>query len=130
MPLDDIVAEWRRRVDTAFVASLAGVIHDRQPVAASADRRLVDGRLRADTQWLRVWGLPRLFWAWDDTAMPEVRLALDDEAWRVREMAFNVISHHPLGDFTPDAADGRNDRVARVRKAACRALAHLTASRN
>jgi hypothetical protein len=46
MPLDDIVAEWRRRVDTAFVASLAGVIHDRQPVAASADRRLVDGEQR------------------------------------------------------------------------------------
>ena len=41
-----IVAEWRRLGDTAFVTSLAGVIHDRQLVAASADRRLVDGEQR------------------------------------------------------------------------------------
>jgi hypothetical protein len=91
--------------------------------------KFFDGEPHADTYWLRVWGLRGLLWAWDGKAIPEVRLALDDEAWRVREMAFKVISHHPLGDFIPDAADGREDAIPRVREAADRALTHLTANR-
>lgn len=87
-----------------------------------------DGQPHADIYFLRVWGLRGLLWAWDDTAMPEVRLALSDEAWRVREMAFKVIARYLLGDFTADAAAGREDEVPRVQRAAHRALTHLTAN--
>ena len=89
--------------------------------------KFFDGQSHADTYWLRVWGLRGLLWAWDDAAIPEVRLALADDAWRVREMAFKVISHHLLGDFTTEAAAGREDEVPRVQQAAQRALAQLTA---
>ena len=120
---DDVVEGCRRLirrdpVDPQLVLALGG------PGA----EKFLDGQPHVDTYWLRVWGLRGLLWAWDDTAMPEVRLAPGDEAWRVREMAFKVISHHLLGDFTPDAAAGREDEVPRVREAAHRALTHLTTS--
>jgi hypothetical protein len=121
---DEVVDGCRRlvrqeAVDPQLVRALGG---------PGADK-FFDGRPHADTYWLRVWGLRGLLWAWDDTAMREVRLALGDDAWRVREMAFKVISHHLLGDFTADAAAGREDEVPRVRQAAHQALTHLTASR-
>lgn len=37
--------------------------------------------------WLRVWAARGLLWVWDDAALPSLMAALDDEAWRVREMA-------------------------------------------
>lgn len=89
--------------------------------------KFLDGRSHADGYWLRVWGLRGLLWAWDDTALPELRLALEDDAWRVREMAFTVIARHLLGDFIADAAAAREDPVTRVREAAQRALVNLTA---
>jgi hypothetical protein len=76
-----------------------------------------------------VWGTRGLLWVWDDTAASELRVALSDDAWRVREMAFKVISRHLLGEFLPDVAAGRDDAVARVRAEADRALARLTARR-
>ena len=69
-----------------------------------------------------------MLWAWDDKATPEVRIALADESWRVREMAFKVIARHLLGDFLDDAVAGRDDRVARVRQAAHRATVRLTSA--
>jgi hypothetical protein len=120
---DEVVDGCRRLIrrdpiDPQLVLALGG------PAAG----KFLDGQPHADTYWLRVWGLRGLLWAWDDAAMPEVRLALGDHAWRVREMAFKVISHHLLGDFTSDADAGREDEVPRVRQAARRALTHLTAS--
>jgi hypothetical protein len=72
-------------------------------------------------------GLRGLLWARDDTALPELRLALDDEEWRAREMALKVISRHLLGVFIPDAAAASDDPVPRVRQAARRALTQLAA---
>jgi hypothetical protein len=109
----------RYPVDPRLVFALGG----------PAAEKFFDGQVHADAYWLRVWGLRGILWAWDDTAVPELRLALRDEAWRVREMAFKVISHHLLGDFLPDAEAGRKDAVPRVREAAHRALTRLTASR-
>lgn len=106
-------------VDPQLVLALGG---------PGADK-FFDGQPHADTYWLRVWGLRGLLWAWDDSAMPEVRLALGDGSWRVREMAFKVIAQHLLGDFTHDAAIGCEDDVPRVRQAAQRALTRLTANR-
>ena len=99
---DEVVDGCRRLVrqdpvDPQLVLALGGPAAD----------KFFDGQLHADTYWLRVWGLRGLLWVWDDTALPEVRLALGDEASRVREMAFKVISAQLLGDFLPDAAAGR-----------------------
>jgi hypothetical protein len=121
---DDVVDGCRRLirqdpVDPGLVRALGGPAAD----------KFFDGQPHADTYWLRVWGLRGLLWAWDDAALPEVRLALGDEAWRVRELAFAVISRHLLGDFVPDAAAGAEDPVPRVREAAQRALVQLTARR-
>ncbi|MDP1879256.1 MAG: hypothetical protein Q8M17_17040 [Actinomycetota bacterium] len=88
--------------------------------------RFLDGEKRRDMYWLRVWGLRGLLWAWDDAAVPEVRTAIEDEAWRVREMALKVVSMHLIVDLLPEVAAARDDAVARVRRAADHALAHLT----
>jgi hypothetical protein len=76
-----------------------------------------------------VWGARGLLWAWDGSATPEIRLAIVDEAWRVREMGLTVVARHDLGDLVTDVAAARDDPVARVRKAADRALAGLTTNR-
>lgn len=105
-------------VDPELVLALGG------PGAA----RLLDDGPHADCYWLRVWGVRGLLWAWDDSAEPELALAVQDDSWRVREMAFRVVARHLLGDFLPAAARGREDHVLRVRQAASRAVVLLTAS--
>jgi HEAT repeat protein len=91
-------------------------------------RRILAGGSDDQRYWLRVWGARGLLWAGADGAVTEIRLALGDESWRVREMALKVIARHRLGDLTAEAADARHDPVARVRQAADRALAVLTAA--
>lgn len=90
--------------------------------------KFLDGAVHRDTYWPRVWGARGLLWVWDDAATGEVRLALTDDAWRVREMALKVIARHRVGDLVPEAAGACDDPVPRVRKAANRALLLLTAS--
>lgn len=75
--------------------------------------------------WLRVWAIRGLLWHWDEQATDATIRALDDEAWRVREMACNVLARNRV-----DAALGRlvalrEDAVRRVRLAAERAVARL-----
>jgi hypothetical protein len=105
-------------VDPALLLALAG------PGAGT----FLDGQPHDDTYWLRVWGARGLLWAWDDSARPAVRQALGDEHWRVREMAAKVVARHELGDTLPVVADLRDDPVPRVRAAATRAVAVLTAA--
>lgn len=99
-----------------------------EALAGPAAEKFLDGADHDDTYWLRVWGARGLLWAWDDGAAGEIRLALDDDAWRVREMALKVIARHRLGGLLPDVADAQNDAVPRVRQAAVRALTVLTLS--
>ncbi|MCU1589386.1 MAG: hypothetical protein JWP11_642 [Frankiales bacterium] len=75
--------------------------------------------------WLRVWGARGLLWSWDPRAVPSVRTALGDEAWRVREMAAKVVARHRVDDLQPVVAGLVHDPVPRVRAAASRALALL-----
>jgi hypothetical protein len=77
--------------------------------------------------WLRVWGARGLLWAWEDSALPALRGALRDPAWRVREMAAKVVARNLVGDALDDVAPLRADPVRRVRVAATRAVATLTA---
>ena len=85
-----------------------------------------DGQQHDDTYWFRVWALRGLLWSWDDRATGRVVRALDDEAWRVREMAAKVVARHLVGEATTSVAARRDDPVPRVRRAAERALVRLT----
>jgi hypothetical protein len=76
--------------------------------------------------WLRVWGARGLLWAWDDAAAPATIAALDDDAWRVREMAAKVVGRHLVDDAIPALEQLRDDPVPRVRVAASRALLRFT----
>jgi HEAT repeat protein len=70
-----------------------------------------------------------LLYTWDDSALGAVLAALTDESWRVREMAAKVVARRRLGAALSVVAGLQNDRVPRVRAAAARAIAVLTASR-
>ena len=54
--------------------------------------------------------------------------ALTDDAWRVREMALKVVARHRLDDGLTAVLPLRGDPVPRVRQAAERAVARLTAT--
>jgi len=85
---------------------------------------VLEGREKAD-YWPRVWAARGLLYAWTPRAAPAVVAALDDESWRVREMALKVVRLRELGEAADRAADLAGDEVERVRKAAVRALARI-----
>mgnify|MGYP006137620203 CR=1 FL=1 len=62
-------------------------------------RWVITGRPSGPHYWLRVWATRGLLWAWDDIALETVGAALDDDAWRVREMAVKVVARHRLEDL-------------------------------
>jgi hypothetical protein len=76
--------------------------------------------------WLRTWALRCFLYEWNDHATPDVITAADDEAWRVREMAFKVIARRLIGNAFDVTVAHQNDHVSRVRAAAERALGRLT----
>ena len=76
--------------------------------------------------WQRVWGARGLLWAWDDRATASITDALDDEHWRVREMAAKVCARHGVDDALEQLLERRNDEVPRVRAAAARAVQMLS----
>lgn len=85
---------------------------------------LAGGKPPGHRYWARVWACRALLYVWADHAGPAVVAALDDDHWRVRELAGKVITKREV----PDAADmlatlAGGDPVPRVRAAACRALA-------
>jgi len=73
--------------------------------------------------WLKVWAARGLLWNWDEAAGPTVLTALDDEAWRVREMALRVVARHRVRDAATAVA-----RLEKDHRLACvppqRAPAH------
>jgi HEAT repeat protein len=86
------------------------------------------GEPAGPSYWLRVWAARGLLWAWQDDALEPLLAALDDEAWRVREMALRVVARHRLDDALTKAAHLQDDPVARVRAAASRALVRLASN--
>lgn len=134
-PQQSIERECARRGRAAVVTGCRALLRgeDVDPdllvgLAGPAAGKFLDGAAHDDTYWLRVWGARGLLWVWDDAAGPEVVLAIHDPAWRVREMALKVVARHGLGDLVTDVAAARVDPVPRVRQAADRALAVITAS--
>lgn len=134
-PRTRILAECTRRGRTDFAADCAHLIEGGEPDDAFV--RVLGGRTapwwfanREDddlSYWPRVWAARGLLWAWDDTALPAIRTATRDPAWRVREMAAKVVARNLVGDALDDIAPLREDPVRRVRVAATRAVATLTA---
>jgi hypothetical protein len=78
--------------------------------------------------WPRVWGARGLLHQWDPAATAAITGATRDPAWRVREMVAKVIARHLVGDALDAVAALRADQVPRVRAAAARAVALLTAA--
>ena len=78
--------------------------------------------------WLRVWGVRGLLWNWGPEAVAPLLTAAGDDAWRVRELAAKVVARHRVGEAFVVVERLREDPVARVRVAAARALAALTAA--
>lgn len=103
-----------RPTDDALVAALGG------PPASLGDARV------PQPYWLRVWAARGLLWAWEAAALPALTRALNDENWRVREMAAKVVARHLLGEALPVVVELRKDPVPRVRSAASRAVVRLT----
>jgi HEAT repeat protein len=95
-------------------------------LAGPAARPFLSSEPRADEYWLRVWGARGLLWAWDDSATQALRVALGDEAWRVREMALKVVARHRVDEVLDDVVPLQEDPVPRVRAAAARAMVRLT----
>jgi HEAT repeat protein len=75
--------------------------------------------------WLRVWAARGLLYAWHGSARGAVRSALEDRAWRVREMALRVVAERGLGEERAAVEAMCHDDSARVRAAATQALGRL-----
>ncbi len=108
-------------MDDALVLALGG-LHAQYVLGGG------EGGMTGD--WPRVWAARGLLHQWDDTAAPAIIAATEDPAWRVREMAAKVVARHQVAEAFTAVAALRNDQVPRVRAAAERAVAVLTASRS
>jgi hypothetical protein len=75
--------------------------------------------------WLRVWAARGLLYCWHGSASAAVGDALEDEAWRVREMALRVVAQRGLDERRARVTVMCNDPSARVRAVAAKALQRL-----
>ena len=76
--------------------------------------------------WLRVWAARGLLYAWHGSARGAVRSALEDEAWRVREMAVRVVAERKLREERALVQARCHDDSSRVRAAAVKASSSWT----
>lgn len=134
-PRQRVELECARRGKATVVASCVRLVEGAEVKAdlllalgGPGARKFLDGGEHADTYWLRVWGARGLLWAWDASATEAIRVALRDDAWRVREMAAKVVARHRVDDALDGVAVLVDDPVPRVRAVAARALVRLTGS--
>jgi hypothetical protein len=131
-PREQIRAECARRGKDAVLQDCLALLDGStdpgltRSLAGRGSAKFFDGQQHDDTYWFRVWALRGLLWSWDARATGHVVRALDDEQWRVREMAAKVVARHLVGEATTAVAARRDDPVPRVRRAAERALVRLT----
>jgi hypothetical protein len=135
-PRRSIQAERGRRGQAAFTSGCIGLLEGREADdglilalgGAPAEHVLAGREGGKDGYWPRVWAARGLLHAWDDRATAAIISAAADDAWRVREMAAKVVARHRVDDALGAMAGLQDDDVPRVRTAAGRALAALTAS--
>jgi HEAT repeat protein len=136
-PRQSAAAECQRRGRSAVVRGCIDLIEGREaddglilalggPAAEYVLSGAEGGR---EGYWPRVWAARGLLHAWDDSATAAIIQATADDSWRVREMAAKVIARYRVGDALPAVAGLQADDVPRVRLAAERAVAALTAGR-
>jgi HEAT repeat protein len=134
-PRDSIERECHRRGKDKVVSGCMSLLGGK-----SADAELIyalggppaswvfTGEAPGPDYWLRVWAARGLLWAWDDDALPSILTALEDDAWRVREMALRVVARHRLTDAATVVTALRDDPNSRVASAAARAHDRLAKS--
>ena len=136
-PRESVERECRDRGDSVVIdgcIKLLGGVTDVDPTLIYAlggppARWAVSGGDGGPDYWLRVWAARGLLWAWDDRATPAVKEALNDPAWRVREMAVKVAAKHHLGDLLQPLERLRDDDPnRRVATASERAIARIVAA--
>lgn len=110
-----------REVDDNLIIALGG---------PSAMNVLHDGPRQRNQYWRRVWAARGLLHIWAASAEGAIIAATADEHWRVREMAAKVIAAHTVDVGLEAVTVLRADPVPRVRAAAQRATARLTAARS
>jgi len=134
-PRLSIEAECGRRGKPALVAGCVALLTNREPVddalvialGARAGPFVLESGPESQ-YWLRVWAARGLLWAWDPMALPAILTALDDEHWRVREMAAKVVARHLIDEALEVVSGMADDPVPRVVEAAARAVRMLIAS--
>ncbi len=133
-PRASVEAECERRGERAVVSGCIALLRGR-PVDGElimalggppADGVRTGGEPGPD-YWLRVWAARGLRYAWHGSARGAVLAALDDEAWRVREMAVRVVAERGLLQARTKVVSMRSDPSTRVRVAAGAALERLSA---
>ena len=72
-----------------------------------------------------MWAARGLLWAGRPNETGVLRTALEDGAWRVREMTCKVIARHRVDELLESVIALEIDPVARVRKAAFRATRRI-----
>ena len=133
-PKQSIEAECGRRGKPALIAGCVALLNE-EPVddalvvalAVQASPFVLDGGPESQ-YWLRVWAARGLLWSWDPVALPAIIAALEDEHWRVREMATKVVARHLIGEAFEVVSGMTDDPVPRVVEAAARAARVLIAS--
>ena len=133
-PQQSVEQECARRGERAVVSGCVAMLRGR-PVDGDlivalggppADWVRTGGEPGPD-YWLRVWAARGLLYAWHGSARAAVRSALQDESWRVREMALRVVAARGLAEERTYVASMCHDDSARVRAAADSVLRSLDA---
>jgi hypothetical protein len=137
-PRQNVEAECARRGKPALISGCIDLLEGREidddlvlVLGGAPAEYVLTGRAGGKNgYWPRVWAARGLLHAWDERAIAAIISAASDDAWRVREMAAKVVAHHQVDEALTTIADLQGDQVARVRSAARRALAALTANRS
>ncbi|MBA3286601.1 MAG: HEAT repeat domain-containing protein [Acidimicrobiia bacterium] len=83
---------------------------------------LATGKPPGHAYWARVWAARALLYVWSSNATSAVLVALDDDHWRVREMAARVVTRRELAEAAELVAARTSDGSPRVRAASATAL--------
>ena len=134
-PRERIEAECQRRGTSALVSGCIELLGGREADdglilalgGPSARYVLTGGEGGRDGYWPRVWAARGLLHVWDNQATAAILAATADDSWRVREMAAKVVARHQVDEALSAMAGLQDDPVPRVRAAAGRAIARLTA---
>jgi uncharacterized protein (DUF1786 family) len=132
-PRASVEAACREVGESNVVSSCVRIINDRD---VSADFAYVlagpasltvlsGGEGGASGHWPRTWALRGLLYAWDRSAESAVLTCLNDDSWRVREMALKVVARRRIDEALEAVALLQREDIARVRAAAQRALVRL-----